>query len=63
MKVWVDPEKCEGHIRCVQAAPEVFHQDEQGHSYTSAEDVPEEYHERVWQAELSCPEHAITVTE
>jgi ferredoxin len=63
MKVRVDPEKCRGHIRCVQAAPEIFQQDEQGHSFTSDEDVPEEFQERVWQAEASCPERAITVTE
>lgn len=63
MKVWVDPEKCMGHIRCVQAAPEIFQQDDQGHSYTSDEDVPPELQEAVRRAQLSCPEQAIFVTE
>jgi ferredoxin len=63
MRVQVDPEKCQGHVRCIQAVPEIFHEDDQGHSYTLDEDVPVELQARVRQAERNCPEQAISVTE
>jgi ferredoxin len=63
MKVWVDPDKCQGHARCVQVAPDIFQQDEQGTSFTSDDDVPVEAETRVRQAERNCPERAIVITE
>jgi ferredoxin len=63
MKVFVDPAKCEGHVRCVQVAPEIFHQDAQGHSFTSDDEVPQELEAAVRQAEWNCPERAIVITE
>jgi ferredoxin len=63
MRVRVDPEKCQGHVRCIQAVPEIFQEDEQGHSFTLDEDVPVELQLRVRQAERNCPEQAINVTE
>ena len=62
MKVWVDPDKCQGHVRCAAIAPEIFHQDEQGISYTSDDDVPAEDEARVRLAEQNCPERAIVIT-
>ena len=62
MRVWVDPDKCQGHVRCVAVAPDIFLQDEQGIAYTREEDVPAEAQERVLQAERNCPERAIVVT-
>ena len=32
MKVIVDPDRCEGHARCVELAPEVFALDDDGYS-------------------------------
>ena len=63
MKVRVDQQLCEGHARCVQVAPEIFEQDEQGYSWTSDADVPLEFQEAVRRAERNCPEGAITTTE
>jgi ferredoxin len=63
MKVFVDPARCEGHVRCVLVAPEIFQQDAQGHSFTSDEDVPEELQAAVRKAEWNCPESAITIVE
>jgi ferredoxin len=63
VKVWVDPDKCQGHARCIQAVPEIFNEDEQGHAFTSEDDVPEESKARARQAERNCPEQAIRVTE
>jgi len=63
MRVRVDPQKCQGHVRCIQAVPEFFEEDEQGHSVAPDGDVPEELQARVRQAERNCPEQAIIVTE
>jgi ferredoxin len=63
MKAKVDPEKCQGHARCFQIAPEVFHQDEDGYSFTTDEDVPVELEEKVREAVLNCPESAISIVE
>lgn len=62
MRVWVDPDKCQGHVRCVAVAADIFLQDEQGIAHTRDEDVPVEAQERVLQAERNCPERAIVVT-
>ena len=61
MKVQVDRDLCQGHARCNVIAPDVFHQDEEGFSYTSDADVPPEAEERVRKALLNCPESAIRI--
>ncbi len=63
MRAQVDPDKCQGHARCFLIAPQVFNQDEQGHAYTSDEDIPSNLHEQVREAERNCPETAISVSE
>ena len=63
MKVQVDPECCQGHLRCVFAVPEVFDEDEQGHSVVKEPDVPAELEERVRRAAENCPERAIDVVD
>ena len=64
MKVHVDPEKCEGHGRCYDTAPELFEPDEIGNSHEVGDGtvVPElEHKARI--AVGNCPEHAIIVEE
>ncbi len=63
MKVHVDPQRCQGHLRCVFAVPEVFDEDEQGHSVVIDPDVPAELEERVRRAADNCPELAIDVVD
>ncbi len=63
MKASVDPAKCQGHARCFAIAPEVFQQDESGYAFTTGDDVPAELEEKVWEAELNCPERAISVSD
>lgn len=63
MKVRVDPDKCQGHMRCLQAVPSVFDEDEQGHSVTTDDDVPPDLEGKVRQAARTCPEQAIFVTD
>jgi ferredoxin len=61
----VDPELCQGHTLCNFAAPDVFHlRDEDGHAYVAVEgDLSPEQLERARQAELGCPERAISIEE
>lgn len=64
MKVWVDPERCQGHTLCAMRAPEVFTlSDIDGHSTAIDGVVPAELEAAVREARGSCPEQAITVEE
>ena len=63
MRVRVDPAKCQGHARCIAAVPEIFEEDEQGHSFARDEQVPADLVDAVRLAEQNCPELAIDVTD
>lgn len=64
MKVWVDPERCQGHTLCAMIAPDSFTLDDiEGHSSAVSEDVPPEQESQVREAAQSCPEQAIKITE
>jgi ferredoxin len=64
MRVWVDPEACQGHTQCSFTAPAVFAlRDEDGHAYTTVELVPAELEDLVRVAVDSCPEHAILLED
>jgi ferredoxin len=63
-RVSVDPDRCQGHARCVTFAPDVFDFDDEGYAF-----VPEDksrYAELTHDVELAvknCPERAILVAE
>jgi ferredoxin len=61
MKVRVDSEKCVGHGRCYELAPEVFGDDERGHCVLLRAEVPPELRRQALAAEANCPEGAIEV--
>ena len=64
MKVRVSGERCQGHVMCVLACPEVFLvNDDDGHAYVAQEVVAKEYEERVLLAVRGCPEKAIEAFE
>lgn len=64
MKVWVDPERCQGHTLCAMIAPESFQlSDIDGTSSAIDEVVPADREEQVREAAQSCPEQAIVITE
>lgn len=63
MKVRVDPERCVGHGRCYEIAPDVFGDDERGHCVVLAASVPAEHRAAARKAEANCPEQAIQVVE
>ncbi|MGH3556881.1 MAG: ferredoxin [Mycobacterium sp.] len=64
MKVWVDPNRCQGHTLCSMIAPDSFVLDDiEGHSSAVSEDVPPDQESQVREAAQSCPEQAIFIRE
>ncbi|MEY8014599.1 ferredoxin [Mycobacterium servetii] len=64
MKVWVDPERCQGHTLCSMIAPESFRlSDIDGSSSAIDEVVPADRQAKVREAAQSCPEQAIIITD
>jgi ferredoxin len=61
VKVWVDPERCQGHTLCSMIAPDSFQlSDIDGSSSAVNEQVPPD---QVREAVHSCPEQAILITD
>ena len=64
MKVRIDEDRCQGHIMCVMASPEIFAiRDEDGHGIVPDEQVPPGMEEQVRLAAQCCPEKAIIIVE
>lgn len=64
MRVWVDPDKCQGHSRCYSLAPELFDVDAEGFAHALIEgDVPPDLEAKARLAVANCPEGAISVEE
>ncbi|MDP7725489.1 ferredoxin [Mycobacterium sp. TY814] len=64
MKVWVDPERCQGHTLCAMIAPDSFQlSDIDGSSSAVNEVVPADQVDQVREAAQSCPEQAIVLSD
>ena len=63
MKVFVDHSLCEGHAKCMEAAPEVFDVRDDDRSWTLIEIVPADLEEAVMRAVRTCPRAAISIEE
>jgi ferredoxin len=64
MKVWVDPEKCQGHTLCAITAPQLFTlNDLDGHSTAIHGEVPAGLEQLAREAAGTCPEQAISVDQ
>ena len=64
MKVFVDPQRCQGHTLCSMIAPDSFElSDIDGTSSPVDELVPADQEDAVREAVHSCPEQAITVED
>lgn len=64
MHVHVDPERCQGHSRCYDLAPEVFDVDELGNAFERNDGVvPPGLEDKARLAVANCPERAITAEE
>ncbi len=63
MRVIVDLDRCEGHARCVELAPEVFALNDDGMSEVLIAYPGEELRPKVERAVRLCPRQAIQLTE
>lgn len=64
VRVIIDPEVCQGHLRCLSVAPDMFDADEQGNGIVIRDviDSPEDI-ERAESAVVGCPEGAIRLEQ
>ncbi|MEV0968337.1 ferredoxin [Microtetraspora glauca] len=64
MRVQIDPERCQGHGRCYDLAPELFAEDEEGYGQVLVDGVvpPDQGHD-ARRAVSNCPERAIALLQ
>jgi ferredoxin len=60
MRIRVNPDLCQGHLRCIAYSPDFFDVDEEGHASAPNEEVPPEIRDDINHAILNCPERAIS---
>ena len=64
MKVRIDPERCQGHGRCYDLAPDLFGEDDEGYGTVLGDGtVPPGQARDVRLAVSNCPERAIELKE
>jgi len=60
MRIRVDPDKCQGHARCIGIAPQLFESDDYGLATVVGDGtVPAELEGAARLAIANCPEYAI----
>ena len=61
MKLVIDEDRCEGHGKCVKAAPELFSfPEDSDYGVVLVDEVPEELKAKAEQAIRLCPRQAIS---
>lgn len=64
MKVQIDSERCHGHGRCYDLAPDLFGEDDEGYgTVLGGGPVPEGQEAAARLAASNCPERAIEVVQ
>ena len=63
MKVDVDFNRCTGHARCADKAPDVYAHDELGYCVPLYREVPEALRDSARRGAANCPEEAIRLIE
>ncbi len=64
VRVTIDPERCQGHCRCVTSAPDLFEADEMGFGQVIGDGtVSAEQVERAKLAVNNCPEYAVEIID
>jgi ferredoxin len=62
--VLIDPERCQGHGRCYDLAPDLFGEDEDGYGVVLGDgQVPPRSEDDARLAEANCPEAAVELGE
>ena len=63
MRIAVDMDRCQGHGRCYDLAPEVFGADDDGYAQLLVDgEVPAGLESQARAAEANCPERAISLS-
>ncbi|MER5539982.1 ferredoxin [Streptomyces mirabilis] len=61
MRIQLNTERCQGHLRCMELAPDIFDCDDLGYGIvTLDEPVPAELEQTVRRCAANCPERAIS---
>jgi len=63
VKAHIDTSLCEGHAKCMEAAPAVFEVRDDDLSHVLVDEIPDDQRERVTRAVRTCPRAAISVSE
>lgn len=64
MKLQIDTDRCQGHGRCYDLAPELFGADDEGYAVVLSDGlVPADLEKNAWLASANCPESAVIVVE
>lgn len=64
MKVQIDSERCQGHGRCYDLAPQLFTEDEEGYGQVIGDGTVASDNEHQAQLAFSnCPENAVQILE
>jgi ferredoxin len=65
MKICIDADRCSGHARCWETAPDLLVDDEDGRGVVRVPDadVPPELEEQARTAARVCPEGAVILTD
>lgn len=64
MKLRIDSERCQGHGRCYDLAPDLFGEDDEGYGQVLGDAaVPEDREHDARLAVANCPESAIEIAE
>ncbi|SNS01650.1 ferredoxin [Streptosporangium subroseum] len=62
MKVRIDSERCHGHGRCYDLAPDLFEEDDEGYGHVVGDGaVPQGQEQAARLALANCPERAIEI--
>ncbi|MFI6325010.1 ferredoxin [Nonomuraea sp. NPDC050556] len=62
MKVQIDSERCQGHGRCYDLAPDLFGEDDEGYGNVAGDGIVPADKERTARLAVSnCPERAIEI--
>ena len=59
----IEPSRCEGFGNCINAAPDIFELDEEGHVHLRQHSVGDDHAEAVRRAAYDCPVNVISFTQ
>jgi ferredoxin len=64
VKLWIDSERCQGHGRCYDLAPDLFGEDDEGFGQVLGDaTVPASREADARLAVANCPEQAIEIVQ